>query len=210
MLNQVNATSPSQNISLSTSVLRVGCGLYIQVRPKSLYVAYGGYIIDFVFQLLKTGATKQATALAEDANTGDLNKMRLSKSMAACAARSLIATLPYAIENHSGLGAYYSIYDYADRFALPTNSTQFFRFELFPERGLGGMRRYGQDIKCAKRINIHIGGTEISIRDLDREVNKPRSAYYIPDLRVHVFVHVVKRGKSTVRIDHINVTRQLC
>lgn len=150
--------------------------------------------------LLTTGATKQATALVDSANTGDLNKMRLSRSMAACAARSLIATLPYAIENHSGISASYSIYDYAVRQSLPTNSTQFFRFELFPERGLGGMRRYGQDIKCPKRINIHIGGTEITIRDLDREVNKPRSSYYIPEFRVHVFVHVVKRGKSTVRL----------
>ncbi len=151
--------------------------------------------------LVATGATKQANALAEDVNTGDLIKRRLSRCMAACAARSLIATLPYAIENHSGLSVYYSIYGYAARSQLPTNSTQFFRFELFPERGTGGMRRYGQDIKCPKRINIHIGGTEISIHDLDREVNKSRFAYYIPELRVHVFVHVVKRGKSTVRMD---------
>jgi hypothetical protein len=119
--------------------------------------------------------------------------------MAACAARSLIATRPYAIENHSGLSAFYSIYEYAARFPLPNSSTQFFRFELFPERGSGGMRRYGQDIKCPKRINIHIGGTEISILDMDHEVNKSRSVYYIPDFRVHVFMHVVKRGKSTVR-----------
>jgi hypothetical protein len=154
--------------------------------------------------LVATGATKQATALAKDVNTGDLIKRRLSRSMAACAARSLIATLPYAIENHSGLSAYYSIYDYTARSPLPTNSTQFFRFELFPERGTGGMRRYGQDIKRPKRINIHIGGTEISIRDLDCEVNKLRSAYYIPDLRIHVFVNVVKRGKSTVRMDSMS------
>lgn len=147
-----------------------------------------------------TGATKQANALAENIDIRDLGTRRLSRSMAACAARSLIATLPYAIENHSGLSAFYSIYDYTTRSPLPTNSTQFFRFELFPERGTGGMRRYGQDIKCPKRINIHIGGTEISIRDLDREVNKSRTAYYIPEFRVHVFVHVVKRGKTTVRI----------
>jgi vacuolar protein sorting-associated protein 13A/C len=119
--------------------------------------------------------------------------------MAACAARSLITTLPYAIENHSGLSASYSIYENPIRFPLPTSTTQFFRFELFPERGSGGMRKYGQDIKHPKSINLYIGDTEISIQDVDNEVNKSRSAHFVPNCHAYVFVNVVKRGNSTVR-----------
>mmetsp|Transcript_2476 Transcript_2476/g.5220 ORF Transcript_2476/g.5220 Transcript_2476/m.5220 type:complete len:2925 (-) Transcript_2476:1534-10308(-) len=145
-----------------------------------------------------SGATKQATALVEESAKDDSSKRRLSRSMAAHAARSLITTLPYAIENHSGISASYSIYDDPMIFPLPTSSTQFFRFELFPERGSGGMRTYGQDIKHSKSITLYVGNKEISIQDMDKAVNKPRSAYYIPDIRAHVFVNVVKRGNSTV------------
>ena len=146
-----------------------------------------------------SGVTKQATALVEASAKDDSSKRRLSRSMAAHAARSLITTLPYAIENHSGISASYSIYDHPLRFPLPTSSTQFFRFELFPGRGSGGQRVYGQDIKHSKSITLYIGSTEVSISDMDHEVAKPRKAHYIPDLRAHVFVNVVKSGNSTVR-----------
>ena len=146
-----------------------------------------------------SGATKQATALVEEIAKDDSSKRRLSRSMAAHAARSLITTLPYAIENHSGISASYSIYDSPMRFPLPTSSTRFFRFELFPGRGSGGQRVYGQDIKHSKSIVLYVGNTEVSIHDMDLEVTKPRSAHYIPDIGAHVFVNVVKRGNSTVR-----------
>ena len=146
-----------------------------------------------------SGATKQATELVEENVKDDSKKRRLSRSMAAHAARSLITTLPYAIENHSGISASYSIYDNPLTFPLPTSSTQFFRFELFPERGSGGMRTYGQDIKHPKSITLYVGDTEISIKDMDHEVTKPRKAHYIPNCHAYVFVKVVKRGNSTVR-----------
>ena len=145
-----------------------------------------------------SGATKKATELVEESVKEDSKKRRLSRSMAAHAARSLITTLPYAIENHSGIRASYSIYDDPMQFPLPTSSTQFFRFELFPERGFGGMRTYGQDIKHPKSLILYVGDTQISIKDMDHEVNKPRKAHYIPDFHAHVFVKVVKRGNSTV------------
>ena len=145
-----------------------------------------------------SGATTQATALVEASVNDDTNKRRLSRSMAAHAARSLITTLPYAIENHSGCAASYSIYDTPVRHPLPTSSTQFFRFELFPERGSGGMRTYGQDIKHLKSITLYVGDTKIYIKDMDQAVNNPRTAHYISDIKAHVFVNVVKRGNSTV------------
>ena len=120
--------------------------------------------------------------------------------MAAHAARSLIMTLPYAIENHSGISAFYSIGDDPARLQLPSNSTQFFQFELFPERGSGGMRRYGQDSKRAKSLTLYIGDAEISIHDMDSEANKSRSLHFISDYETHVFTAVVKSGNSTVRI----------
>ena len=146
-----------------------------------------------------SGATKQATALVEESAKDDSSKKRLSKSMAAHAARSLITTLPYAIENHSGINASYSIYDNPMRLPLPTSSTQFFRFELFPERGSGGMRTYGQDIKHSKSLKLYVGDTAISVKDMDQAVAKERSAHYIPEYRAHVFVNVIKSGNATVR-----------
>jgi hypothetical protein len=147
-----------------------------------------------------TGATKQAAKLVEDNVQGENSSTRrLSRSMAAGAARSLITTLPYAIENHSGLSASYSIHENQVRHPLPTSTTQFFRFELFPERGSGGMRMYGQDIKRPKSIKLYFGDTEISIQDMDNEVNKSRAAHFVPSCHAYVFVNVVKRGNSTVR-----------
>lgn len=146
-----------------------------------------------------SGATRQATRLVENNVTGeDSNQRRLSRSMAACAARSLITTLPYAVENHSGLNAYYSIHENPNRFPLPTNTTQFFRFQLFPERGSGGIRLYGQDIKHPKSIKLFIGDTEILVQDMDNEVNSSRSAHFVPSCHSYVFVNVVKSGNSTV------------
>ena len=146
-----------------------------------------------------TGATKQATALVEESAKDDSIKRRMSRSMAAHAARSLITTLPYAIENHSGISAHFSIYDDPTKLPLPTNSTQFFQFELFPGRGSGGVRRYGQDIKHSKSLTLYVGNTEITIHDMDYEVNKSKSAHFVSEFRTHVFTSVVKRGNSTVR-----------
>jgi vacuolar protein sorting-associated protein 13A/C len=146
-----------------------------------------------------SGATRQATALVEESSKDDSTKRQLSSNMAAHAARSLITTLPYAIENHSGISASYSIYDNPMRFPLPTSSTQFFRFELFPGRGSGGQRVYGQDLRHLKSITLYVGDTAISIQDMDHEVTRPRSAHFIPDIQAHVFVNVVKHGNSTVR-----------
>jgi len=58
---------------------------------------------------------------------------------------------------------------------------------------------YGQDIKHSKSMTLYVGDTEISIHDMDAEVNKPRSAHYISEFGAHIFVNVVKSGNSTVR-----------
>jgi len=145
-----------------------------------------------------SGATKQATILVEERVKDNSSKRRLSRSMAAHAARSLITTLPYAIENHSGINASYSLYNDPTSFELPTSSTRFFRFELFPEKGSGGVRKYGQDIKHAKSLIIYVGSTKISVPDMDTEASKLRSVHYIADMQTHVFTKVVKRGNSTV------------
>ncbi|KAL7555198.1 hypothetical protein ACHAWF_018915 [Thalassiosira exigua] len=147
-----------------------------------------------------SGATRQATALVEASVKDNAIKRRLSSSMAAHAARSLITTLPYAIENHSGINASYSIYENPLRHQLPTSSTRFFRFELFPERGSGGVRAYGQDVKHSKSITLYVGNSVISIPDMDREVNEPRIAV-IGDDSVHDLgvVNKSRKRKGNVR-----------
>ena len=108
-----------------------------------------------------SGAINKATALVDKGGQTDVALRKSSRSMAAHAARSLITTLPYAIENHSGINACYSIYKDPIRIPLPTSSTQFFQFELFPGNGSGGLRRYGQDVKHSKSIVLYVGNTEI-------------------------------------------------
>jgi len=142
-----------------------------------------------------SGATRQATELVASTTKDDSNKQRLSRSMAAHAARSLITTLPYALENHSGLNASYSIGE--EHLQLPSNSTRFFQFDLFPESGSGGMRKYGQDVKKPRAVTVFVGDTEICIADIDREVGN-RHAYFILEYATYIFTYVVKRGNSTV------------
>ena len=102
-----------------------------------------------------SGASKKATSLVEETSKDDSKiKRRLSRSMAAHAARSLITTLPYAIENHCGIDSSYSIYKGSKKYPLPPSSTQFFRFELFPERGSGGVRTYGQGQSLQFRLSL--------------------------------------------------------
>ena len=110
-----------------------------------------------------SGAISKATSLVDQNQKGktDAALRKSSRIMAAHAARSLITTLPYAIENHSGINAQYSLYQDPVRIALPTSSTQFFQFELFPGKGSGGVRRYGQDIKHSKSLILYVGNAEI-------------------------------------------------
>ena len=108
-----------------------------------------------------SGAINKATSLVDQKGKTDAALRKSSRSMAAHAARSLITTLPYAIENHSGINAQYSLYQDPVRIPLPTSSTQFFQFELFPGKGSGGVRRYGQDIKHSKSLTLYIGNTAI-------------------------------------------------
>ena len=61
------------------------------------------------------------------------------------------------------------------------------------------MRRYGQDAKHSISLTLYVGNTEISIHDMDNEVNKSRFAHYVSEFQTYVFTSVVKRGKSTVR-----------
>jgi hypothetical protein len=85
-----------QSTFLLTLALQVACGLYTLVSD---YVQYAESFSDSLTHpiLMTSGATKKATSLVEEGGKTDAAKRRLSRSMAAHAARSLITTLPYAV-----------------------------------------------------------------------------------------------------------------
>lgn len=143
-----------------------------------------------------SSSTAKAATLAAD---GDVKSSKRKSILAQAAARALITTLPYAIENHCGMLASFSLNNSTSRTAIPSLSTQFFQFELFAETGSGGMRRYGQD-KRSKTLTLFIGDTEITVHDMDESANEPRSEHFIAEYRTRIFTKVIKHGKSTVRI----------
>ncbi|KAL7469473.1 hypothetical protein ACHAXS_009736 [Conticribra weissflogii] len=184
-----DSESPMFGCNLNTSFLADYFDATTFKWEKFLYWCRQSYVVG-LFR-----ATKKATDLVASAAKDDSNKQRLSRSMAAHAARSLITTLPYAVENHSGINAIYSIRD--EHLQLPSNSTRFFQFDLFPASGSGGMRKYGQDVRKPKAVTLFVGCTEIRIADIDSEAGNKR-AYFISEYETYVFTYIVKRGNSTV------------
>jgi hypothetical protein len=122
----------------------------------------------------------------------------LKHSMAASAARNLITSLPYAIENHCGVNATFSLpIGTSERRPCPSGTIQYFRFEPPKGRGYGGKRAYGQDVEYEKSATVFIGDSVIEIGHLDAELGLPRRAHDLQDGRI-LITRVVKEGKTTV------------
>lgn len=118
--------------------------------------------------------------------------------MAASAARNLITSLPYAIENHCGANAFFTLRGGGvERRLCQNGTTQYFRFEPPRGRGAGGKRSYGQDVEMDKSLEIFVGDSVVEIGHLDQELKLPRRAHDLHDGRV-LFTKVVREGKTTV------------
>jgi hypothetical protein len=131
-------------------------------------------------------------------NSLGISSASLKHSMAASAARNLITSLPYAIENHCGANAAFSLPGGCiDRRPCPNGMTQYFRFEPPKGGGYGGKRAYGQDVEFEKSVKIFVGNSLIEIGHLDQELTLQRRAHDLQDGRV-LLTQVVKEGKTTV------------
>ena len=124
------------------------------------------------------------------------------KSMALNAARSLITTMPYAINNRCGLIVDFEVGDnnypgHDKRFRCAPGSTEYFRFEPRKRAGSGGWRSYGQDVDHNKNVLIFIASVAIKIEHIDKELGSTRRAHDIGHGR-YVFSEVTKLGKTTV------------
>lgn len=131
--------------------------------------------------------------------SGDyLNSDSIKHRMAATAARSLVTSLPYAVENHCGYPISFSLPGKTlDSCPCPNGSIKYFRFQPPQGSGYGGKRLYGQDIKFEKSITLFLDSTAITIPHLDTIVSHPYQAHNISDGRV-LLTYVVKEGKTTV------------
>lgn len=119
-------------------------------------------------------------------------------SMAASAARNLITSLPYAVENNTGVGLSFSLTGtQGTKHHCGDGFIQYFRFEPPKGGGYGGKRAYGQDLEFEKSVTIHLPDDSIYIVHLDHEFGLPRKAHKLNDGRF-MLTHVVKEGKTTV------------
>ena len=142
-------------------------------------------------------ATSSTASLLKQVNAGDAHDSIAERSAAANAARNLIVTLPYALENHFGLDVEFKISGTrAERRRCTSGTLQYFRFEPPAGLGYGGERLYGQDVLYKKSLELFIGDSVVTIPDLDDEVGKPRRAHAVSNFVL--FTNVEKEGKTRV------------
>jgi hypothetical protein len=117
--------------------------------------------------------------------------------MAASAARSFVASLPYAIDNRSGIDLDILISGNEEIKRCSNGTVEFFRFEPPKGHGAGGVRRYGQDVKFEKSIIVLIGDSSLKVDNVDSLLGRQKKSHKLDD-GVVVMTHVSKEGKVIV------------
>lgn len=144
-----------------------------------------------------SAATSSTASLLKEINVGDAHDSVAERSAASSAARNLVTTLPYALENHFGLDLEFKIQgNRTDRRRCPSGTLQYFRFEPPSGLGYGGERLYGQDVLYKKSLQIFLGDYVVTIEDLDDEVGKKRRSHLVGD--IVLFTNVKREGKTRV------------
>jgi hypothetical protein len=136
----------------------------------------------------------------DEGSAGRLERYGSRKhSMVASAARNLITSLPYAIENHSGVNITFTLPGGSiERCPCSNGLIQYFRFEPPKGNGYGGKRAYGQDVEFEKSVTIFVGDSVVEVDHLDTELGLPRRLHDLKGGLV-LLTNVVKEGKTTVR-----------
>ena len=159
-----------------------------------------------MWSMYSTAMTNASAGKEKDANdllnTDHMRESSIRKSLAANAARALVTTMPYGINNHTGLTVEFSLnteneVGHQERQSCPTGDIKYFRFENPCVRGIGGKRVYGQDVKHPRTLNIFIGTKILRFEHIDSEVNRPRHAHEL-DRGQFIFTYIVNTGRATV------------
>jgi len=176
-------------------------------------------------QRFKLGASSTRRLGPSETKESSKKELSLKKSMAANAARALVTTLPYGVDNHTGLQLFFSISSPSpgedkatsssaaarERRVCCTGITTYFQFELQSAEGRGGKRVYGQDSTQLKCVEIYSDAEQkdaiIKIDNLDsiEAVAQPRRVYRLGEGRF-VFCRVVKTTKATIISLHSHLT----
>jgi hypothetical protein len=143
-----------------------------------------------------------ATALGRDEEFASsyhgMNSSSVKHSLAASAARNLVTSLPYAIDNHSGENASFSLAGgNIKQQPCPSGTMHYFRFEPPKGSGSAGKRSYGQDVEYDKNVSIFLHDSVIEVGHLDAELGNFRQAHHLPGGQV-LMTQVVKEGKTIV------------
>jgi vacuolar protein sorting-associated protein 13A/C len=124
----------------------------------------------------------------------------MRRSMAATAARTFISSLPYAVDNSSGVSIRFQVHgEHEDSRTCENGSIEYFRFEPPPAKGSGGKRLYGRDVTFLKSLSVFVGESVIELKDLDRALGSPFRAHELGNGQV-LMSRVAKEGKTIVSL----------
>lgn len=169
----------------------------IDVECQTCFLSFSE---QFLMGLASANRMWNVYSAATDAANIDITASKvLRKSLAASAARKFVASLPYAVENQTGLMAtIITQNEKAKERLCESGSVEYFMFK--PPRGTGsaGLRVYGQDIKSGKTVTIVVGGSEIVVDNVDTAIGSGRRSYLLSNGST-ILLDVAKEGKTIVR-----------
>ncbi|GAX23749.1 hypothetical protein FisN_12Hh327 [Fistulifera solaris] len=162
-------------------------------------VCFLSFSEQFLMGLASANRMWNVYCAATDSVNIDANVSKtLRRSLAASAARKFVASLPYAVENQTGLMVEYVIDNETTK---PRNcesgSVDYFMFKPPTRSGSAGLRVYGQDVKAGKTITILIGGSEIMVGNVDAAIGTGRRSHALLNGSV-IVVDVRKEGNTVV------------
>jgi hypothetical protein len=138
-----------------------------------------------------------ATTSAVESVNQSVDSSRIKRSMAASAARTLVTSLPHAVENHSGVEVEFLVYGSQDRRICSSGSLEYFRFPPPKGEGSGGSRMYGQDLTYKKSVKLFFGNSSVDLTSLDDELERGQRFHCLPTGST-LMTHVKKEGKTVV------------
>jgi vacuolar protein sorting-associated protein 13A/C len=150
-----------------------------------------------MWSVYSTATSSVLDSVGPTSEVGELSNQK-RKSMAATAARTFITSLPYALDNHSGVPVGFLVHgELADLRTCETGSIEYFQFEPPPGNGSGGKRLYGRDVAFAKSISVFVGDSAIELTNLDGKLGFPTRAHELQTGQVFM-TQIVKEGKTIV------------
>ena len=132
----------------------------------------------------------------EDRRAQRNSSLLVRKSTAANAARAFVTSLPYRVENRSGMAVYINLKGEEKSHFCESGTNEYFRFAPPKGEGVGGKRAYGQHVTEFHTLTLRVGDRSIQFRHLDAYLNLPTQAHDLVSGR-RLFTRVVRKGRAT-------------